>query len=84
MKKFFVLCLAFSFAIIGSSFYQSEKIMIGDEQSKQMLKDKCVILENTIELALKIMEENEKQYKAEMIFMQSKVDCMYRELIYNK
>ena len=77
--KIAVLILNLIFTIGFSAFYYNQYTQ--PKPSYNKLKEKCEVLENTVELALAIIKENEKKHKEEIKLYRKKIDGMYNKLI---
>jgi len=77
-----ILMIVVTFAVaIGASLSYANNKPYNHIHAKQMLIDKCNILETTIELSLKIMQKEEKRHKKEIALYKAKIDGMYNKLI---
>jgi len=77
-KGIFLTFILWILFLLVTSHYQIKHINYGDIQSRQVLIDKCDILEKTIELSIKVLNNNIMRHDAEIKMYQDKMDDMYR------
>jgi len=76
-----ILVFVISWTILFVVAHNHKPIKYADEPTKQFLIDKCDILEKTIELSIKVLNNNIMRHDAEIKMYQDKMDDMYRCMI---